>query len=107
MLKINNKTITHNTKICRSQFSKFLGLMFSRKKDLALVFVFGKDSIVPLHMLFVFYSIDVLFLNKDKEIIEIKSNFKPFSFYTPKKPARFVIELPAGQEYKLGDRVLF
>lgn len=45
-------------------------------------------------MFFVFFPIDVLFANKEKKIVEIKENFKPFTFYNPKKKAKYVIELP-------------
>jgi len=64
---------------------------------------------MSLHMWFVFFPIDVLFLNKNKKIIEIKKDFRPFRFYTTKKKARYAIELPKGHKYKLklGDRVIF
>ena len=45
-------------------------------------------------MLFVFYPIDVLFLNKNKIVVEMKENFMPFSLYTPNKKALYIIELP-------------
>ena len=86
--------ISKNVKFCNSIFSKAIGLMFSRKSDKSSVFTFKKEKIVPLHMLFVFYSIDVLFLNQDKKIVEMKENFRPFSFYTPKSRAMYVIEMP-------------
>jgi len=84
--------------------------MFSRKSK-SLVFIFKKEKIVPLHMLFVFYPIDVLFLDKNKIVVEIKENFKPFSFYNPKNKSKFVIELPKNTIRKtkteLGDKIEF
>jgi len=47
-------------------------------------------------MFFVFHAIDVLFLNKDKNVVEIKENFRPFAMYNPKNKAKFVIELKKG-----------
>lgn len=47
-------------------------------------------------MFFVFFPIDVLFLNKDKEIVDLKQRLKPFTFYTSKKPAKYVLEMPLG-----------
>ena len=85
--------ISKNAKICKSIFLKTMGLMFS-KKPKPLIFIFKKEKIVPLHMFFVFYPIDVLFLNKNKIIVEKKENFKPFTIYIPKKKAMYVIELP-------------
>jgi len=95
-------------KLCRNALNKAIGLMFSKPlKDKSLVFVFNKEKRISLHMLFVFYPIDVLFLNKNKRIVEIKKNFRPFSFYISKNKAMYVIELPIGAEYNIGDRVEF
>ncbi len=82
---------------CESFFSKAKGLMFSRKlKDSCLLFVFPNEKRITLHMFFVFFPIDVLFLNKDKEIVDLKQRLKPFTFYTSKKPAKYVLEMPLG-----------
>ncbi len=82
---------------CESFFSKLKGLMFSRKlKDSCLLFVFPNERKITLHMFFVFFPIDVLFLNKNKEIVDLKQNFKPFTVYTSKKPAKYVLEMPLG-----------
>ena len=69
--------------------------MFSRRHN--LVMVFPEERKVKLHNWFVFYPIDVLFLDKQKKIIEIKENFKPFTFYYSKKKASYVVELPVGK----------
>ncbi|MBW2965768.1 DUF192 domain-containing protein [Candidatus Woesearchaeota archaeon] len=92
-------------KICKDMWSKARGLMFSRKKN--LVFIFDKEKRISLHMFFVFFPIDVLFLDKDKRIVEIKRNFRPFSFYTSKNKARYVVELVEENNYKIGDKVKF
>ena len=94
-------------KICKTSCSKCLGLMFSKKKTIVLEF--PKEKIIPLHMLFVFYPIDVLFLNKNKTIVEIKNNFKPFTSYTPKNKAKYAVEIPKSTKtrFKIGDTVTF
>lgn len=68
--------------------------MFSKQRN--LVFQFSKEERVPLHMWFVFYPIDVIYLNKQKKVVEIKEHFKPFTIYFPKNQAKYVLELPAG-----------
>ena len=108
----NKKVIATNSKIAKSSLKKAIGLMFSKKiKDKGLIFVFDHESIIPLHMFFVFYPIDVLFLNNNKEVVEIKENFKPFTFYTNENPAMYIIELPAGaikeSKTKLKDKISF
>ncbi len=77
-------------KICKSFFSKARGLMFSRRKN--LMFVFDDEKRRSLHMWFVFFPIEVLFLDKDKKIVE-KVRLKPFSFYKSKEKARYVVEI--------------
>src|SRR3989338_4361926 len=103
------RILAKNARFCRNIFSKTIGLMFSKPKS--LIFIFEKEKIIPLHMLFVFYSIDVLFLDKNKRVVEIKENFGPFRFYTPKNKAKYVIELPSGiikkSGTKLGDKISF
>ena len=83
--------------------------MFSSKKN--LIFEFPKEEIIPLHMWFVFFSIDVLFLDSKKKVLEIKADFKPFTFYTPKNKAKYVLELEKGiigkTNTKPGDLISF
>ena len=88
------KILAHEYTLCTTNLSQAWGLMFSKRRT--LVMTFPTERIVPLHMFFVFYPIDVLFLDRTKKIVEIKESFKPFCFYTPRCPACYVIELPAG-----------
>jgi len=92
-------------------FSKFIGLMFSKRQDKALILKFNKEKAVSLHMLFVFYPIDVLFLDKNKAVVDKKENFIPFTFCKSRKGAMFAIELPEGKNKKariqIGDKLEF
>jgi uncharacterized protein len=103
-------TIIKEAKPCRSIPSKAFGFMFRFKKpEEALVFIFNSERRADLHMLFVFFSIDVLFLDKDKKVVDIKKNFKPFTYYAPKTKAMYVVELPVGLlgKTKTGDIIGF
>ena len=91
---LNN--IVKETKHCISPTSKALGLMFTKEQDRALVFPFTKETRVSLHMFFVFYPIDVLFLDESKKVTALKENFRPFTFHNPQKKCKYVIELPRG-----------
>jgi len=62
---------------------------------------------VSLHMFFVFHPIDVLLLNKNKEIVEIKRNFKPFTFWSSKEKGKYVVELGLKGEYEVGQVLEF
>jgi uncharacterized membrane protein (UPF0127 family) len=100
--KTTGKIIVRQAKHCKTIFSKAKGLMFSPKiKDKGLIFHFDKEQTVSLHMLFVFQTIDVLFLDKNKKVVEIKRKFKPFTFYMPKNKSVYVIELPEDYSSKI------
>src|SRR3989344_5574640 len=90
-----HKILVNNIKFCRNFLNKSIGLVFhTRLKDKGLIFIYNKEEKVSLHMVFVFFPIDVLFLDKNKKVIEMKRNFRPFSFYIPKKKAKYILELP-------------
>ena len=105
-----NTVIDENARLCGC-FSKIVGLMFSKKKKRALVFEFGRERIIALHMLFVFYPIDVLFLDKNMAVVDIKERFMPFTFCKSGRKAKYAIELPCGAAKKsktaIGDIVEF
>jgi uncharacterized membrane protein (UPF0127 family) len=81
--------------------------MFSKKKN--LMFVFGEEARRSLHMLFVFFPIDVLFLDKNKKIVEIKRDFRPFTFYKSKEKAQYIVEISTdlNKKYKIGEKIKF
>ena len=108
--------IADDVKIASTLFKKARGLMFSRrlKNNQAMVFINKEESMMEssLHMLFVFYSIDVAWMNKNMEIVDLRERLKPFMlFITPKKAAKYVLEMSAGKikdvKMRIGDRLKF
>ena len=105
MLKANGKLIIKKVRHAKTTWQRTKGLMFEDKKkfDYALVFEFPRESKIgtSLHMIFVFFPIDVLFLDKDKVVVD-KVTLPPFQTnYTPKKKAKYVIEMPEGKAKKI------
>ncbi len=102
-----NKLITiRNIEVqeCKNWFSIFRGLMFSKRKN--LLFVFDKERKVNIHMLFVFFSIDIYWLDEDFKIIDLKKKVKPFTFAGSDKNAKYVLEISNGNfDFKLGDKI--
>jgi len=49
-----------------------------------------------IHMFFMFFPIDVVFLNKQNEIISLHNNVKPWTVIFPIKNAVSALELPVG-----------
>ncbi len=109
--KTKNRILANNAKICEDVFSKFVGLMFSKRENKALIFRFGKEKIITLHMFFVFYPIDVLFIDKNRIVVDKKENFKPFTLYKSKKKAMYAVELPneiiKRTKTEIGDKIGF
>jgi uncharacterized protein len=100
-----NKIIAKDYDLCTSMWQKARGLMFSPKRS--LVMVFKRPERVPLHMLFVFFPIDVIYLDSHKRVTELKMDFRPFTFHDPIRKASYVIEVPspAGKICRVGDRL--
>jgi uncharacterized membrane protein (UPF0127 family) len=77
--------------------------MFSKKRNLLFIYVFS--SYVELHMFFVFFDVDAVFLNKDWKILEIK-HMKPFRpYYKSKHKIKYVLELTEEHNFKVGDKL--
>lgn len=81
---------------CRNPWSRSKGLMFEPSlMARGYIFEFKKDILGAIHMLFVFFPIDIVWLDENKKVVELKENIKAFSLGTvPKNKCRFFIELP-------------
>jgi len=93
------KTISTRFRKVTSVAGKTIGLMFKKNPE-SLVFVFSRETIVPLHTFFMKFPIDVLFLNEDWKVVELKENLEPYRYYWPRKKAKFIVELPEGSILK-------
>ncbi len=104
--KSKKKVLAKNKMYCRNWISKSWGLMFSKKLvDKGYIFSMAREKKVDLHMFFVFHAIDVLWLDKNKRVVQIKENFKPFRMVLSKKPSMYIIELPVGAVEESGTSI--
>jgi len=79
--------------VCKTKFKKFRGLMFSKKKN------------AGIHMLFVFYPIQVIWLDYRFKIVDIKRMLPFISFHIPKQKAKYIVEFVSKQNnFKFGDK---
>ncbi len=99
----NNEVISEKEIICRTIFSQARGLMFRKKQNLLMVF--KQERKISLHNFFVFYPIDVLIVDSNMNIVEIKENFKLFTLWNSEKKGKYIIELACSGKYKEGDKV--
>jgi len=81
-----------------------LGLMFFRRPT-AMIFPFPVPRRYRIHMVFVFFPIDLLFLSSRRQVIEIKERLRPWQVYLPKQAYSVLIELPAGTVARTGTAV--
>ena len=101
--RTRNKVISEKEIVCKSIFSQALGLMFHRKQN--LIMIFKEERRISLHNFFVFFPIDVLVLDTEMKVVEIKRDFKPFRFWSSEKRGKYVIELGFPGEYEVGEKV--
>ncbi len=95
-------------------FNKARGLRFTKRlrPGQAIILAGNTESqlVTMIDMLFVFFSIDIIWLNKEKTVVDVRNNVKPFTpLLLPKKAAQYVIELPAGtaRSIAIGDKIRF
>ena len=103
-----------NAKHARTFPQRFLGLMgvSPRAFDYALVFHLAEKGKLnaSIHMLFMRFPIDVLFLDEKQKVVDAVAALQPWTFnYTPKREAKYIVELPSNAIRKynitLGQRV--
>jgi len=100
------RILSKEEKICKTCFSKLKGLMFTHRIEKSLIFVNKRPFKTRVHMLFVFYPIEVAWLDENKKII-YKEILKPFSISKPVK-AKYIIEMPLGQlKSRINDKLEF
>jgi uncharacterized membrane protein (UPF0127 family) len=93
--------------VADSFVSRAVGVMFRRSfPGDALVFEFSRERRVGIHMVFVFFSIDVVFLDDDGVVVS-KKTLSPWIGYASER-ASTVVEMPAGgaEGIEEGDRLV-
>lgn len=92
----------------KTMWQKFRGLMLKRNVR-PLFFDFRRDSRngCALHTFFMLEMIDIVFVNSEKIVVDTQTVRPWRSLIRPKKPARYVLELPAGlgKSFKVGTRL--
>jgi len=67
--------------------------MFRTKApEFGVLFPFKKQQQVSIHMFFVFFPLDILWIDENKKLIDYKT-LKPFQIHS--EQAKFVLEVPA------------
>ncbi len=106
-------TLAGQVVLCDTFWRKLKGLMFKRTlpADCAYVFVYGRESVadVSIHMFFVSFSIAVIWLDREQQVID-KALAQPWRpYYAPKHPAQYFVEGAPEllERVQVGDRVVW
>ena len=110
-------TISGSAELRDTVLGRFRGLMLSKRKDVVLAG--KKDSVLDstIHMMWMLYPIDVVWVNEAMEVVDVKRHSQPFnplkpntwSLHKPAAPAKYVIEIGKGvvKDTAKGDKILF
>ncbi|ALM74524.1 DUF192 domain-containing protein [Thermococcus barophilus] len=92
-----NKMWHGKVKLADTFFKRFKGLMLTPNVNYALVFILPAETRAnaSIHMFFMLQSIDVIFLNSAREVVDFKKA-KPWRVYIPREAAKYIIEGPHG-----------
>lgn len=97
--------------VADSFWKRFRGLMLRRKFPIgsALLFKFRKPGRYGIHMFFMWFPIDLVYMDSGFRVVEIRERLKPWRVYMPKNRAQYLLELPAGTvarlEIKIGRKI--
>lgn len=83
----------YNMRFCTSFLDRLRGYMFQKEpKEESMLF----EPCDSIHMFGMRFPLDVLFLNKDYQIVKRVDNLQPNKIILPVKGANIVIEAPVG-----------
>jgi len=109
-IQLKSGTASLNAKVAETNFQKIRGHMFKLKTD-PLFFEFNRESTFDsaVHMFFVFKALDLVYINSAWKIVDIQKALPFFPYYSPAKPAKYLVELPSGmsKNFKIGDQLKF
>ena len=110
MPRISNRTtgnlIADEVEFATTPWTRFRGLMMRSASDFRAGRALVIDPCTSIHMFFMRFPIDVLYLNRENVVVRAQQDIRPWRVgpvYT--RGARFVIELPSGTIEQSGTTV--
>ena len=98
--------------IAESSEERSKGLMYRESLDenAGMLFIFEEEKEYSIWMKNTLIPLDIIWINKDLEIVHIEKNVQPCKedpckIYKPDKPAKYVLELNTGQTEKTGIKI--
>ena len=114
-VSIFNKNITFNVEVAKTIEERKTGLMYRKKllNNEGMLFIFPGENIIQLWMKNTYIPLDVIFISKNKVIVDIKKNMEKLSetIIKSKVKSKYALEFKAGLinklDIRIGDKVLF
>ncbi len=112
---LGNEITKIDIEIADNDYERQLGLMnrTSMEAHQGMLFIFPAERYQSFWMLNTLFSLDIIFINSNKEIVTIHKNTTPTSqqSYPSSKPAIYVVEVVAGftdnYNIKVGDKIFW
>jgi uncharacterized membrane protein (UPF0127 family) len=108
-MKIKLKNSVIEADFANSFWKRLIGLSFSKERN--MLFSMSYESKWSFWMFGVSYPLNIIFMNKNKEVVDIKKA-EPLSFnpetwrtYVPRKPCKYVLETPFDLKIKIDDKL--
>lgn len=110
-----NKYITLNVDVAKTSEERNKGLMYREKllNNEGMLFIFPFEDIIHLWMKNTYIPLDIIFISKDKKIVDIKHSMKELSenIIKSRVKSKYALEFNAGLikklSIKIGDNVFF
>ena len=106
-------TVLGESEIADTFFSRLRGTMFKKELERGLILKLPSArsrSGSAIHMFFVRFPLDIIFADSNKRVVDVVT-VDPWKTYTPKKPAKYVIEMKKGtikaSNTEIGDELDF
>lgn len=103
--RTRNTVLVKEFEEAKNIWKKTIGLMFRKNlhKDRGLLMVFNNETRTGIWMFGMRFPIDLVFIDKDKRIVDLREHIKPLSLkpntwrvYYPKKPVKYILEANKG-----------
>jgi uncharacterized membrane protein (UPF0127 family) len=98
-----DKIISKKMKLCDTLLSKSIGFMFNFTKKYDSLILKSKNT--SIHMIFVFFPLQVAWLNKNFEIVDIKKAYPFMPILFSRKSSDYILELKNYKNIKIGNKI--
>ena len=114
-VSVYKKNITFNVEVAKTIEERRIGLMYRKKllSNEGMLFIFPHEKIIQLWMKNTYIPLDVIFISKNKVIVDMKKSMEKLSetIIESKVKSKYALEFNAGLinklNIKIGDKILF